>query len=438
MLSHFGLQKTINRREHADSYYAATLNDPTRYPALTEHIHTDVCIVGGGFSGLNTAIELSQRGYKVVLLEANRIGWGASGRNGGQVLGGIGHDHLRFKKHIGTEGLEALFQMGNECVDIVRERVNTHNIDCDLQMGYLEVATKPRHMRELAAAKAELEDWNYPHEVYLLDQHQIRAHLDSERYLGGLYFPDGHGHCHPLNLALGEARAATQLGAKLYENAKVIKIIEGNNPSIYTEQGQVSAKHLVLCGNAYLNNLVPFINRRIIPVNSSVVATQPLPDTLRKTLLPSNAAVSDANAILDYYRLTKDGRLLFGGLANYTGMEPKNLPQAIGRRMLAVFPQLQSVAIDYSWSGQLGVGVNRMPQLGRLKGNVYYVQAYAGHGVAPSHMMGRIIAEMIAGQAERFDVFAKIPHMPMVGGHYLKGPLFALVMNYYRLKDAMW
>ena len=432
-----GLKKPTDTREHTQSYYAATANNHTRYPELKGTIDTEIAVIGGGFSGVNTALELAEKGYKVVLLEANRIGWGATGRNGGQVIGGIGHGHERFKQHIGESGIKALYDMGNECVDIVQQRVEQYQIDCDLTMGYMDVALKPSHMRDFEEEKQHMEAMGYAHHQELLDAKQVREEVGSDIYIGGLINRTGHGHCHVLNLCLGEAAAAASLGVQIFEQSRVTKLQQGDKPVVYTEHGQVNAQHVVLCGNAYLGNLVPKINRRILPANSSVVTTKPLSQDMLNNLIPNNRAICDPRTALDYYRLTADGRLLFGGLSNYTGREPSNLFDVMQNKITKVFPQLQGVELEHGWSGQMGIGMNRMPQLGRLKGNVYYAQAYAGHGVAPTHIMGRIIAEMIAGQAERFDIFAKIPHWPFPGGPILRTPSFALAMMYYKLKDEL-
>jgi glycine/D-amino acid oxidase-like deaminating enzyme len=331
-----------------------------------------------------------------------------------------------------------MYDMGVECVDIIRDRVSQYKIDCDLTMGYMDVALKPSHMRDFEEEKQHMEDMGYNHQLELLDNHQVRDEVGSEIYLGGLLDRTGNGHCHVLNLCLGEAAAATSHGVQVFEQTRVLKLQQGAQPIAHTEKGQVNAKHIVLCGNAYLGNLAPKINRRILPANSSVVTTKALTGEQLHALIPNNLAICDPRTALDYYRLTADGRLLFGGLSNYTGREPNNLFDTMQHKIVKVFPQLKGVELEHGWSGQMGIGMNRMPQLGRLNGNVYYMQAYAGHGVAPTHMMARITAEMIAGQAERFDIFAKIPHWPFPGGQLLRTPSFALAMMYYKLKDELF
>lgn len=433
----WGLQKPQESFEHTESYYAATANEQTQYPLLEGEHQTDVVVVGGGFTGVNTALELAERGYSVTLLEANRLSWGATGRNGGQIIGGIGHSLEQFEKTIGREGVRAIYDMGVECCDIIRQRVERYQIDCDLTWGYCDVALKPRHMREFEAEQSYQQRMGYPHSLEMLDRDQLQSEVRSERYLGGMLNRTGNGHCHVLNLCLGEAKAAANLGVKIYEQSRVTRVIEGESPAVHTDKGVVKATHVVLCGNAYLDQLVPKLARKVLPSNSSVITTEPLTKQQAEALMPGNRAVCDPRTALDYYRLTADRRLLFGGLSNYTGREPTNLKGVMREKMLKVFPQLEGVRIDYGWSGQMGIGMNRMPQLGRLKGNVYYIQAYAGHGVAPTHMMGRITAQMIAGQAERFDIFGKIKHWSFPGGRWLRTPSFALGMMYYKLLDEL-
>ena len=432
-----GLKASVETKNHTPSYYAATANWQTDYPILEGNIQADVAVIGGGFTGVNTALELAEKGYKVALIEANRISWGATGRNGGQVIGGIGHDADQFEKLIGKEGVRAIYDMGLEGTSIIKERVEKYNIDCDLKWGYLDVALKPRHMKMFEEWKQYEESMGNPAQYKLLDATGVKQYVNSDAYCGGLYNSTNNGHVHPLNLCIGEAKAAENLGVKIFEQSRVNKIVHGEKPVIYTDKGSVTANFVVCCGNAYMQDLVPKLASRVLPSNSSVIATSPLSDELAKSLMPSDSAVCDPRTALDYFRLSADNRLLFGGLSNYTGLEPSNLEATMRKKMAVVFPQLANVDIDYGWSGQMGIGLNRMPQLGRLSNNVFYIQAYSGHGVAPTHLMGRITAEMISGTAERFDVFAKIKHWPFPGGKLLRRPGLAAGMLYYKLMDML-
>ncbi|MEM8489527.1 MAG: FAD-binding oxidoreductase [Pseudomonadota bacterium] len=431
-----GLRNPQEHREHTGSYYAASVNEKTAYPVLEEAHSTDIAVIGGGFSGVNTAIELAERGFEVTLLEANRIGWGASGRNGGQLIGGIGHDPERFEKSIGSDGVSTIYQMGIEAREIIRERVEKYAIQCDLKWGYCDVALKPRHMRQFEEWRDFEKSIGNPHQYTLLGRDEIREFVVSEQYLGGLH-NDANGHLHPLNLCIGEAKAFTELGGRVFEQTRVTNIEHGATVQIHTERGMLSAKRVILAGNAYLGGLIPKLESRVLPSCSSIIATEPLTEDEANSLLPGDVAVCDPRTALDYFRLSADRRMLFGGLSNYTGMEPTNLEGVMRKKMERVFPSLIGKRIDHAWSGWIGIGLNRMPQLGHLADNVCYIQAFSGHGVAPTHMMARVTAEMIDGNSSRFDVMAKIKHLPFPGGKLFRRPALAIGMAYYKALDAL-
>ncbi|WP_417779366.1 NAD(P)/FAD-dependent oxidoreductase [Stutzerimonas xanthomarina] len=426
-----------NSHDHAASYYAATANQPLEFALLQGEQSADVCIVGGGFSGLNTAIDLAERGLSVVLLEAHRIGWGASGRNGGQLIRGVGHDVEQFQPVLGDEGVDNLKRMGFEAVDIVRERIERYAIQCDLTWGYCDLATKQRHLDGFEADYADLQRLGYPHPLRRVPKEAMREVIGSDRYVGGL-IDMGSGHLHPLNLALGEAAAAQSLGVRLYEGSAVERIDYGQQVRVHTAQGSVRADQLVLAGNAYLGSLNKSLAGKVLPAGSYIIATEPLPAAVRQELLPQNMAVCDQRVALDYFRLSADGRLLFGGACHYSGRDPKDIAAYMQPKMLEVFPRLRNTRIDFKWGGMIGIGANRLPQIGRLSDqpNVYYAQAYAGHGLNATHLAGRLLAEAISGQLEgRFDLFARVPHPTFPGGQRLRSPLLALGMLWHRLKD---
>ena len=430
----FGLKAHEETREHTASFYAATANWQTQYPTLEADIAADIVVVGAGFSGVNTAVELTERGFDVVLLESNRISWGASGRNGGQIIGGIGHDPERFIKHIGEAGVKAIYQMGIEARDIIAERVEKYDIACDLKWGYCDAALKPRHMKQFAEWRDFEKEIGNPHEYRLLNRDELKEFVNSDVYLGGLV-NWSNGHLQPLNLCIGEARAAESNGARIYEQSRVIEILPGDKTRVRTESGSVLADKVVLCGNAYMGGLVPKLAKRVLPSSSSIIATEPLPDDLAQRLMPGDVAVCDPRTALDYFRLSADKRMLFGGLSNYTGLEPADVEATMRPKMEKVFPELKNVRVEHSWSGQIGIGLNRMPQLGLMHDNVYYIQAYSGHGVAPTHMMARITADMLSGKPERWQVFANIPHMPFPGGKLFRRPALAIGMSYFKMRD---
>ncbi|TRX57832.1 NAD(P)/FAD-dependent oxidoreductase [Thalassomonas sp. M1454] len=425
----------IHTNDYPESYYFSSVNNKTDYPTLTESIDVDVCIVGGGFSGVATALELAERGIKVAVLEANKIGWGASGRNGGQLIRGIGHDLEAFRKSIGQEGIDAITAMGVESVEIVTNRVKKYAIDCDLTMGYCDFANKSKHVKWLEESYQQLKQTNYPHAIKLLDKDQVQQNvIGSATALAGLE-DMGSGHLHPLNLCLAEAKIASDLGAQLFANSKVIKIEKGETNVIHTEQGQVRAKKLVLTGNAYIEGLEPKLSGKILPAGSYVIATEPLSEEVHNKLLPGNHAVCDQRVALDYFRLSADKRLLFGGMCNYSGRDPKDIKDALYPKMLKVFPQLKGINIDYKWGGMIGIGANRLPQIGRLQTNVYYAQAYSGHGVNVTHMAAKLLAEAITNESSRIEYFNQVKHITFPGGKYLRSPLLALGMLYHKMFD---
>ena len=425
------------RSQHTASYYAASSLPQPDHPVLQgEHV-ADVCVVGGGFSGLNTALELAERGMSVILLEAHKIGWGASGRNGGQLIRGVGHGLEQFEGIIGKDGVRQMKLMGLEAVEIVRQRVERYNIACDLTWGYCDLANKPRDLEGFAEEAEELRGLGYRHETRLLQANEVRSVVGSDRYVGGLV-DMGSGHLHPLNLALGEAAAAAQLGVKLFENSAVSRIDYGPEVRVHTAQGSVRAKSLVLGCNAYLKDLNPQLSGKVLPAGSYIIATEPLSEAQAHALLPQNMAVCDQRVALDYYRLSADRRLLFGGACHYSGRDPRDIGAYMRPKMLDVFPHLADVKIDYQWGGMIGIGANRLPQIGRLpdQPNVYFAQAYSGHGVNATHLAGKLLAEAISGQQSHgFDLFAKVPHITFPGGKYLRSPLLALGMLWHRLKE---
>lgn len=427
----------VQRSQHTASYYAASSLPQPDHPVLQgEHV-ADVCVVGGGFTGLNTALELAERGMSVILLEAHKIGWGASGRNGGQLIRGVGHGLEQFEGIIGKDGVRQMKLMGLQAVEIVRQRVERFNIACDLTWGYCDLANKPRDLEGFAEEADELRSLGYRHETRLLQANEVRSVVGSDRYVGG-FVDMGSGHLHPLNLALGEAGAAAQLGVKLFEHSAVTRIDYGPQVRVHTAQGSVRANSLVLGCNAYLKDLNPQLSGKVLPAGSYIIATEPLSEAQAHALLPQNMAVCDQRVALDYYRLSADRRLLFGGACHYSGRDPQDIAAYMRPKMLEVFPHLKDVKIDFQWGGMIGIGANRLPQIGRLpdQPNVYFAQAYSGHGVNATHLAGKLLAEAISGQhSDGFDLFAKVPHITFPGGKYLRSPLLALGMLWHRLKE---
>lgn len=421
------------RRDHVASYYAATVNEKTDFPELAGEHRADVCIVGAGFTGIATALTLAERGYSVAVVEANRVGWGASGRNGGQLIHGLSGLAKIEKKH-GNAIADMVWAMKWRGNDIIYERVEKYAIECELKSGFAETALKPRHLDDIQEYAEERRRRGFSHRYEVWDREQTRANLGTDAYLGAFTcYRDGH--LHPLNLCMGEARAARDLGVRIFEQSPVIRVDEGNRPAARTPRGRVTANAVILAGNAY-SRLRQTANL-VFPAGSYMIATEPLTDDVARQINARDVAVCDLNEVVDYHRLSADKRLLYGGRCNYSGREPASIKKFILPRMLKVYPQLEGVRIDYEWGGKIGIVPNRIPTLGRVNGDVYYCQGYSGHGVSGTHVMGEIMADAIGGTMERFDLFAEMKHVRIPGSRWLGNQLIALGMLYYRVKDLL-
>jgi glycine/D-amino acid oxidase-like deaminating enzyme len=424
--------------EHTKSYYAATANWQTDYPVLAGEHRCDVAVVGAGFTGLSTALTLTERGYDVAIIEANRVGWGASGRNGGQLIDGIveGAKINQIGRKFGEPAADSVRQIGIECRDVVLDIIKKYGINCDLKFGFLDVALRQEDLDYFASEIERKRAINYPHKMELVPKDQMHTVIGSDLYLGGMIHR-GNGHLHPLNLCLGEARAAEDNGARIFEKSLVTRIHHGAKPRVETAEGVMHADKVVLAGNAYLGKTEPRLYGRVTPAGSYVIATEPLGEELASEILPQDMAVCDQRVGLNYYRLSADNRLLFGGLCNYSGRDPKDITASIQPKMIKVFPQLTDSLIDYEWGGYIAITIKRIPQMGRIQGNTYYAAGYSGHGLAPSHIAGQILADAICGDTERFDVFERIKHWKLPGGKWFANPAVALGMLYFRLKEIL-
>ena len=425
----------IQKQEHTGSYYAASANDVTEYPELKGAVSADVCVVGAGFTGVATALTLAERGYAVALVEANRVGWGASGRNGGQLINGI-NGHEKLEKKYGEGVGDILWELDWRGHDIIYERVGKYGIDCDLKPGFADVALKPRHLGyiEEYAENRQRRQWPYPYEVW--DKEQVRDKLGTDAYLGAFVcYRDGH--LHPLNLCIGEARAAAGLGAKIFEQSPVTDIAHGARPTVKTASGSVQADAVVLAGNAYSRLEQKHLSGLIFPAGSYIIGTEPLSDEVAGDINPLDVAVCDMNEVVDYHRLSADKRLLYGGACNYSGRDPADIKAYILPRLLKVYPQLEGVRIEFQWGGMIGIVPNRIPILRRVDGNIYCCQGYSGHGVNSTHVMGEIVADAVGGTMEKFDLFAGMKHIRIPGSRWLGNQLIALGMLYYKVKDRL-
>ena len=425
-----------DRLTYPDSWYAASATPLPAQPVLQGRIEADVCILGAGYTGLSAALELAEAGYKVVVLEAERIGWGASGRNGGQAIAGFGCGEAKLEALVGFDDAKKMFDMSVDGLRWLRGRIDRHGIDCDWRDGHATVPIKPRQQRDVEEA---VEDFNtrYGHPVQWWDRERLRSELASDRYLGAMYDPVS-GHLHPLAYALGLGRAALDAGVRIFEGSRVTQLVRGTRPVFKTTQGEVVCDTAILAGNALLRGIAPELESRMMPVGTYIAATPPLGEARARELIRNDMAVADTNWALDYFRLGRDHRLLFGGRASYSTMTPPNLRGVMTRRMHRVFPQLRDVGIEYLWGGMIDISLNRAPHWGRLSPNLYFAQGFSGHGLIAAGLAGTVMAEAIRGQSERLDLFEKIRHHPFPGGRALRTPLLVAAMAWYKLRDALW
>lgn len=419
---------------HAPSYYAASAHPSPDRPALQGERQADICIVGAGYTGLSAGLHLAEAGFSVVVLEAARVGWGASGRNGGQIVHSYSRDMDVIESRYGKAHATALGGMAFEGAQIIRERVAKYGIACDLKNGGIYAAKTARKIHELEAHKALWERYGN-HALSLHGREDIHRFIATDQYQAILVDASG-GHIHPLNLALGQAAALETLGGVIHEQSRVVTIERGETAVVRTDAGAVRAKFVILAGNAYLGDLEPQLAARSMPCGTQVVATEPLGERWRE-VIPSDHCVEDNNFLLDYYRLSGDRRLLFGGGVIYGARDPRRIDALIRPNLEKTFPQLRGIRFDYTWTGNFLLTLSRLPQVGRLSPNLYYSQGCSGHGVTFTHLIGRVLAEAIRGQAERFDAFANLPHLPFPGGRLLRVPLTALGALWYDLRDRL-
>lgn len=427
----------LDRTLEAGCYYTSTTPGFPEMPTLQDHKTYDVAVVGGGIAGLSTAIELAQHGLSVAVLEGQRIGFGASARNGGQVIHGLACDLGVLERQLGRAYARSIFQSTVEGVALIHRRCAQFDIDCDWQYGYLSLAVNARKARALWLDADKLER-DYGHSQCRIARADMPRWVNSPRYVAGVY-DASCGHINPRKYTLGLARAALSAGVHLYERSAVTQLEQGSTCTLHTPQGSVRAARVVLAGNVHLHGLHAPLHARIMPVASYIVATPPLGRELARTLIPCGAAASDNNVLLDYFRITPDQRMLYGGRVGYGRTPPPHYAQMMRSRMVRTFAPLQGQPLAYQWGGYVDVSMNQAPDFGRLgtHHNVYYLQGFSGHGVALSGLAGQLVAQALAGDAARFDVFARLRHRPFPGGQWLRSPALVLGMGWYRLKDAL-
>ena len=422
--------------DYPDSYYSATAECVVDYPPLDGSTRADVCVIGGGFTGVSAALNLAERGFDVVLLEAERIGFGASGRCGGLIGSGQRKDVLELEAQFGFERARQLWDFAEMAKQDIRDRVSQHGIACDLQKGQLEGVHKRSYLDWPAeCAEALAERYDYPH-YRALSKSEAQDLVATPTFLAGLWDAEA-AVIHPLNYVLGLARAASERGVRIHERTRVRRYSRTDPARVRTKRGTVNASYIVLACNGYLGKLEPRVAARIMPINNFMIATEPLGRERARSIIDGRFGVHDTRFVVNYFRLSEDHRLLFGGGENYRPGFPGDIARFVRPHMLQLFPQLEDARIDYAWGGTLSVTVNRLPHLGRLAPNLYFAQGYSGHGISTANFAGRVIAEALAGSAERFDAFCGLPIHKFPGGTLLRYPGMVLGMLYYSLKDKL-
>ncbi len=417
------------------SYYQHTRNMTIDTPQLQQSMQADVVVIGGGLSGCSSALHLASQGVDVVVVEARQIGWGASGRSGGQISNGFSIEQAVLEKQVGMEHAQQLWQHSVQSVEYTQQIIKHHQIDCDLTMGYLHVGVKQRHAEALQQWVEHISDTYGYSNLQYHHKNQLTELLGSDLYQGGVS-DSGSGHLHPLNYCLGIAKAAQMAGARLFQHCAVSKVeskVAGKR--VYVGNHTINCQHVVYGCNAYLDKLAPQIGNKIMPVGTYIVATEPLQEQIVIELIANRAAVVDSNFVLDYYRLSADNRMLFGGRVSYSTLEPMNITQSLRHRMCRVFPQLQDVKIDFSWGGYVAITRNRAPHIGQMDDGCWFAQGYSGHGMALSGYMGKLLAQAILGDREGIACFEQIPHKAFPCGAALRMPALVAAMSYYKLKD---
>ena len=420
---------------HAPSWYAATAAPAPDRPALQGDIRADVAIVGAGYTGLSAALHLAEAGFSVAVVEAHRAGWGASGRNGGQLGTGQRVEQAELETMVGEAQARRLWELATEATGAATSLIERHDIDCDLKPGIIHTLHKARYMAD-ARHEVEFMAKNYDYAMEYLDKAALTEIVDSPAYHGGVLDPGG-AHLHPLNYALGLARAAEAAGATIYELSEVTDLTGGAEITLKTTQGSVTAPQVLLACNGYLGDLNAKVAGHVMPINNFIIATEPLDESLARRVIANGMAVADSKFVVNYYRLSRDRRLLFGGRESYGYRFPTDIRSFVRKAMLAIYPYLADTRVDYGWGGTLAITMNRLPYLRRLGPNLYSASGYSGHGVAMATLSGRLVAEAMQGQAEKFDVMAAIRTPGFPGGPAFRSPLLALAMLWYTLRDRL-
>jgi len=420
--------------QYPASYYHATAPELNKFASIQGDITCDVCVIGAGYTGLSTALHLAEKNYDVVLLDAHRIGWGASGRNGGQLASGQRVDQRALEKMLGLDQAKTLWQLGQDANALVRDLIAKHNINCDLKDGVVHANHRQRFKKHSQSEADHLNTVYGYDKISFLDQKTIRQLLDTNAYYSGT-LDKGAAHLHPLKLAFGLACAAVKVGVRIFENTEVLNLEQTDPAKITTANGTITTRFAALACNGYLGDLDNKTARHVMPINNFIIATEPLDNNLATSLIANDAAVADSKFVINYYRLSLDNRLLFGGGENYSYAFPKNIKNFVRKPMLEIYPQLKGVKIDYGWGGTLAITMNRLPFMKHLKPNILTAGGYSGEGLGMGTFAGKLMADAIDGTASKFDIMSALPNQKFPGGKISRAPLLALAMLYYSLRD---
>ena len=422
---------------HAPSYYAATVAKRRMRAPLAGVTRADIAVVGGGFAGLNAALTLAEAGRSVVLLEANHIGWGASGRNGGQLHTGQRRDQDYLETEFGRETARRLWELAEEAKALLHDRAGRYDIDCDWVPGLIAAAHKQRFVaEEWEYAEKLARDYGYD-DLVPLTRSQLAHAIGTDVYFGGVR-DAGAGHLHPLKFAEGLADAVEHNAGIVHEASPVTEIVDrAGGVEVRTSAGAVRAETVLLTGNGYLSGIDRDSESRVMPINNFILTTEPLSESQADALIPGREAVADSRFVVYYWRLTRDRRLLFGGGETYRRGFPPDIESFVREHLKKVYPRLADVAVSHAWGGTLGVTRSRLPCLMRSRPGVYIASGFSGQGVSLAGFCGHVAARAIMGDSERFDVFSALPTPRFPGGRALRWPILVLAMSWFALRDRL-